>query len=47
MNPDTAQRDMDLVPELMRLTGHAHCGVYVQVVDGGEITIGDRIEAGA
>ncbi len=42
VNPDTAQRDLELVPALMALTGHANCGVYVQVIDGGDVAIGDE-----
>jgi hypothetical protein len=39
VNPDTAERDLDLVPALKVLTGHANCGVYVQAVDGGEAAL--------
>ncbi len=40
VNPDTAMRDLDLVPALKALTGHANCGVYVQAVDRGEAALG-------
>jgi uncharacterized protein len=40
VNPDTALRDADFVSALMSLTGHAHCGVYVQVIQGGDVANG-------
>jgi len=28
----------------MRALGHGDCGIYAEVVEGGEIAAGDRIE---
>lgn len=44
VNPDTAERDMDLVGALQALIGRPDCGVYVQIVDGAEVRTGDVIE---
>jgi hypothetical protein len=43
LNPQTADRDIPMVAELMRHFGHNLMGVYVKVVSAGEIAIGDRI----
>ena len=44
VDPQTAARDLDLPPTLMRRFGHADCGVYAEVVAGGTIGVGDAIE---
>jgi uncharacterized protein YcbX len=44
VDPDTAIRDV-LVPRLlMKNYDHADCGIYAEVIEGGEIAPGDRIE---
>ncbi|HEX3884866.1 MAG TPA: MOSC domain-containing protein [Stellaceae bacterium] len=43
VNPDTAERDLDIVATLMREFGHNIMGIYAEVVDGGGLAIGDRI----
>jgi uncharacterized protein len=43
VNPQTAERDIPMVAELMRHFGHNLMGVYAEVVEPGEIAIGDRI----
>ena len=46
VNPETAERDLKL-PYLLRKTlGHMDMGVYVEVVTGGTIRVGDTGEAG-
>lgn len=45
-DPMTGERDLDLCAELMRLYGHAHFGVYLNVVGTGEAAVGDAAEAG-
>jgi uncharacterized protein YcbX len=37
VDPDTAARDLNLLHTLMRRYGHADCGIYAEVVAGGEI----------
>jgi hypothetical protein len=43
VNPETAARDLAVPRTLLNAYGHADCGVYVKVVDGGNIRIGDEI----
>jgi uncharacterized protein YcbX len=43
VDPDTGIRDLALPETLMRTFGHADCGVYGEVVAGGEIAVGDRL----
>jgi len=47
VNPDTAQRDLNVPRVLQGGFGHLFCGFYVRVVDGGRIAAGDalRVEA--
>jgi uncharacterized protein YcbX len=43
VNPDTAQRDLN-VPKLLRAGfGHVECGIYARVTQGGRIAVGDAI----
>ncbi|GAA3847706.1 MOSC domain-containing protein [[Pseudomonas] carboxydohydrogena] len=44
VDPVTTERDMNIPKTLMDRFGHAHCGVYAEVIAGGEIAPGDRIE---
>lgn len=43
VNPETAERDMNVPLTLQRGFGHADMGVYARVVEGGEIALGDTI----
>jgi uncharacterized protein YcbX len=43
VEPGTGIRDLDIPPTLLRHLGHADCGVYIEVVGGGAITVGDTI----
>jgi len=40
VDPDTGQRDLAIPDTLMRSFGHGDCGVYAEVVAGGEIAVG-------
>ena len=44
VDPATGERDMDVVRALHDHYGHLHCGVYVEVLEGGTIGEGDRAE---
>lgn len=44
VDPVTTERDMNIPKTLMDRFGHTHCGVYAEVVTGGEMAPGDRIE---
>jgi len=43
VDPVTSQRDMNIPATLLRTFGHGDCGVYAEVVAGGEIAAGDAI----
>jgi uncharacterized protein YcbX len=45
VDPDTAIRDVPVPRLLMKTYDHADCGVYAEVIEGGEIAAGDRIDA--
>jgi MOSC domain-containing protein len=44
VDPATAERDMEIPKTLMQCFGHDFCGVYAEVITGGEIAPGDKIE---
>jgi uncharacterized protein YcbX len=43
VDPDTGIRNLHIPTTLMRNFGHADCGVYAQVMQGGEIAVGDAL----
>ena len=43
VDPDTADRNLDIPPTLMRRLGHNECGIYAEVIAGGAIAVGDPI----
>ena len=43
VDPQTGIRDLNLPQTLMRSCGHSDCGVYAEVIEGGEIAAGDVI----
>ncbi|HEY9217497.1 MAG TPA: MOSC N-terminal beta barrel domain-containing protein [Phenylobacterium sp.] len=45
VNPQTAERDMDLVKALYDNYGHMNCGIYVHVTKPGPIGLGDACTA--
>ena len=45
VDPDTAQRDLAIPQALMRRLGHNECGIYAEVISGGNIAVGDTIAA--
>ena len=44
VDPETAARDLTIPASLLRAYGHADCGIYLKVVAGGTIAVGDEIE---
>ncbi len=44
VDPETAIRDLPIPRMLIDTYDHADCGVYAEVIEGGEIAAGDRIE---
>jgi len=45
VDPDTAQRDLTIPQALQRRLGHADCGIYAEVIEGGTISTNDTIAA--
>jgi len=43
VDPETAARDLNIPPAMMRRLGHHECGIYAEVIDGGTIGIGDAV----
>jgi uncharacterized protein len=43
VDPETALRDLDVPHTMMRQFGHADCGIYAEVIEGGTIGVGDTI----
>jgi uncharacterized protein YcbX len=43
VDPDTALRDLEIPRTLMNNLGHADCGIYAEVVEGGAIAENDDI----
>ena len=41
-NPETGKRDVDTL-DLLNELGHQEFGVYAEVIDGGEIALGDTV----
>ena len=45
VDPDTGARDLAVPETLLRSFGHADCGVYAEVIEGGEIKGGNELRA--
>src|SRR5579883_2546965 len=43
VNPVTGIRDLTIPETLRRAYGHSDCGIYAEVVRGGEVAVGDRL----
>lgn len=43
VDPVTAKRDLEIPPALSRHLGHMDCGIYAEVIEGGEIGVGDAV----
>ena len=43
VDPETAERDIDVPDALYRLTGEDDCGIYAEVIDAGKIAEGDPV----
>jgi uncharacterized protein YcbX len=47
VEPGTGIRDLHIPESLLRALGHMDCGIYAEVIAGGEIAAGDRIDVRA
>lgn len=45
VNPDTAERDIDIPQEIKSHYGHSDMGVYAEVLTDGDIAVGDDVVA--
>jgi MOSC domain-containing protein len=43
VDPDTGMRDLEIPTTLVETFGHMDCGVYGEVVSGGDIAVGDAV----
>jgi uncharacterized protein YcbX len=43
VDPLTAVRDLKIPVSLQRAYGHSDCGVYLKVVAGGTMSVGDEV----
>jgi uncharacterized protein YcbX len=43
VDPDTGIRDLEIPRTLMKAYGHADCGVYAEVIEGGAVAVGDTV----
>ncbi|MDU6748224.1 MAG: MOSC domain-containing protein, partial [Bradyrhizobium sp.] len=43
VDPDTAVRDLDIPPALMKHRGNNECGIYAEVIEAGDIALGDDL----
>ena len=43
VDPETAARDLNIPPALMRQLGHNECGIYAEVIADGTIAAGDPV----
>jgi uncharacterized protein YcbX len=43
VDPDTGVRDLNIPATLMKTYGHADCGIYAQVIEGGDIAEGSDV----
>jgi uncharacterized protein len=43
VDPETGARDLSIPRTLMEKFGHPDCGVYAEVIEGGQISVGDRL----
>src|SRR5215813_3244572 len=45
VDPDTGARDLAVPETLLRSFGHADCGVYAEVIEAGEIEVGNELHS--
>lgn len=43
VDPETAQRDLEIPPMLSRRLGHMDCGIYGEVIADGDVGVGDQV----
>jgi hypothetical protein len=43
VNPETAERDLNIPKNMQRGLGHIDCGVFARVVQGGDVKVGGEL----
>lgn len=43
VDPDTGMRDLTIPRTLMQSFGHTDCGIYAEVIEAGDIAVGDAV----
>lgn len=43
VDPETAARDLEIPPAIVRHRGNNECGIYAEVIEDGDIAIGDQL----
>jgi uncharacterized protein YcbX len=43
VNPQTAARNLQIPSAMLNTYGHRYTGIYVQVIDNGEVTVNDEL----
>jgi len=43
VDPDSGEKDIDVVRSLYETYGHRYCGIYVKVLRGGRVSVGDEV----
>jgi len=43
VDPDSGEKDIDVVRSLYEHYGHRYCGIYVRIVGGGQVSVGDDV----
>jgi uncharacterized protein YcbX len=46
VDPDSGEKDIDVVRSLFETYGHRYCGIYVKIVRGGRVSLGDGVVLG-
>ena len=47
VDPVTGERDLNIPKTLLQTFGHADCGIYAEVIEGGDIAEGDALKVNA
>jgi uncharacterized protein YcbX len=43
VDPDSGEKNIDVVRSLYDAYGHRYCGIYVKVCSGGRLSVGDKV----
>jgi len=43
VDPDSGEKDIEIVRSLFESYGHRYCGIYVKIARGGRVSVGDEV----